>query len=229
MRRHRWLIMVAAMTLVLAGAALWHYHWQLPTVATLIPSTASNDRAAFERWIGASPARADNFAAFDRFIAQSGYADVVPSWQLLRANSAQILRCPVAPFILPPRRTWRNILPALRLVREQVIPAVGRVNVASVFRTSSANACSRGASQSRHLTFAAIDLLPIDQPDPVASFRRLCRAWRQAGPASGWGLGAYYDLARRDQNSIGRFHVDGTGWRTWGFSYGRASSSCNAL
>ncbi|QJQ32698.1 hypothetical protein GV829_09785 [Sphingomonas lacunae] len=117
----------------------------------------------------------------------------------------------------------------MKLVKEEAIPAVGRVEVASAFRLEALNACSKGASNSRHLTFAALDLIPLDQPDTVTSFTKLCARWRQAGARSKWGLGAYYDPAKPQHNQVARFHVDGTGWRTWGFSYGRASSGCNSL
>lgn len=190
---------------------------------------ASANRASFNRWLAAQPGRAEDYRAFDRFIAQHGYADLLPAWTMLRTNASMSAACRVEPFILPPRRLWPNILPALKLVREQAIPAVGRVAVASAFRVPATNACSRGASQSRHLTFSALDLIPLDQPDAPASFGKLCERWRHAGARSGWGLGAYYDAARPAQNQVARFHVDGTGWRTWGFSYGRASSGCNAL
>jgi hypothetical protein len=131
---------------------------------------------------------------------------------LLRTNSNASARCRVDPFILPPRHFWPNILPALKLVKEEAIPAVGKVEVASAFRLEALNDCSRGASRSRHLSFA-----------------KLCARWRQAGARSRWGLGAYYDPAKPQHNQVARFHVDGTGWRTWGFSYGRASSGCNSL
>ena len=190
---------------------------------------ASANRASFDRWLGAEPGRAADYRAFDRYIAAHGYADLLPAWTMLRTNSSMSRWCRVEPFILPPRRLWPNILPALKLVREQAIPAVGRVAVASAFRIPATNSCSRGASQSRHLTFSALDLIPLDQPDAPASFRKLCARWRDAGARSGWGLGAYYDAHRPRQNQVARFHVDGTGWRTWGFSYGRGSSGCNSL
>lgn len=199
---------------------------ELQSYATPIVAT---DRDAFDAWLAAKPGRAREFAAFEAYIVREGFADLLPAWTLLRANANKSARCNAEPFVLPPRVLWRNILPALRIVREQAIPAVGRVTVASAYRDPALNACSRGARQSRHLSFSALDLIPHDQPDAPTSFGKLCAAWRKAGGASRWGLGAYYDPTKPEQNRIGRFHVDGTGWRTWGFSYGRASSGCNAL
>lgn len=188
-----------------------------------------NSRAQFDAWLALDPARAQQFVEFDAYLAAAGLSSVVPTWTLLRADARRTATCRADRFVLPPRRFWPNILPALRLVRDKVVPVVGRVEVASTYRDPTLNACSRGARGSRHLSFSALDIIPLDQPDAVTSFRKLCAAWRAAGPSSRWGLGGYLDLGRPQQNRSGRFHVDGTGWRTWGFSYTRASSICNRL
>ncbi len=181
------------------------------------------------RWLAAVPGRQAQFAALSADLARAGVGDVVPLWTLLRTNPQRLARCGGPAFMLPPRAQWRNMVPALRLVRDQVIPAVGRVDVASVQRDEALNECSGGARSSRHLSFSAIDLVPLDVPDARDAFTRLCRAWRAAGPRSGWGLGAYFDPARMRQNQRARFHVDGTGWRTWGFSRSGESSGCHHL
>lgn len=201
----------------------------LVPVATARTATPQASRAQFDAWLAADPVRAAQFAAFDAFLARENMSGIVPTWTLLRADAKRTPQCRADPFVLPPRRLWPNILPALRLVRDKAIPVVGRVEVASAYRDPTLNACSRGARGSRHLSFSALDLLPLDQPDVVTSFRKLCAAWRRAGPASRWGLGGYLDLDRPQHNRAGRFHVDGTGWRTWGFSYTRTSSICNRL
>ncbi len=199
-----------------------------PMQNTSAPEAASADisRVAFDRWLARDPALARDFGAFSAFVARAGHADTVPSWTLLRASNRQ---CGVDAFVMPPRRLWHSIIPALNLVRDKVIPTVGRVEVVSAFRTPAVNGCARGASQSRHLSFSAVDLVPLDQPDAASSFRRLCARWRAEGRAVRWGLGAYFDAARPEQNQIGRFHVDATGWRSWGFSYGSESSGCTQL
>jgi hypothetical protein len=120
-------------------------------------------------------------------------------------------------------------VPALRIVRDRVIPVLGRVEVRSVYRSASLNTCVNGAPQSRHLSFAAIDMVALDQPDSRTTFTKLCAAWIKAGPKSGWGLGAYFDPAKIMANRDARFHVDGTGWRSWGFSKKAASSACRLL
>jgi hypothetical protein len=155
--------------------------------------------------------------------------DVVPVWSLLRTNPQVLARCGGEPFMLPPRNQWANIIPALRLVRDKVIPAVGRVEVASVMRDPALNACSGGAAGSRHLSFSAVDLVPLETENARDAFARLCVAWRSAGQRSGWGLGAYFDPDQPTRNQRARFHVDGTGWRTWGFSRRGESSGCHDL
>lgn len=220
-------LLTLAMVLIGGGAAAWYWRADLSAIAApASPKPAPTGRAAFETWLAASPGRATEFAAFEAFIARAGHADLLPAWTILRANANKSARCNAEPFALPPRQFWPNILPALRLVRDNVVPAIGPVAVASAFRDPALNTCSRGASQSRHLSFHALDLIPLDQPDAPASFAKLCAAWRAAGSGSRWGLGAYHDPMRPDQNPIGRFHVDGTGWRSWGFDYTRASSVC---
>lgn len=205
--------------------------WRAADVAAADPSPIPPEarRAAFDRWLAADPARGREFAAFEHFLETHDVAGLVPAWTLLRANATRSGRCRSDAFVIPPRRLWSHILPALRLTRERIIPAIGRVEVYSAYRDPALNACSRGAGRSRHMSFHALDLVPLDQPDARTSFTRLCAAWRAAGAGSRWGFGGYLDLDRPKENRIGRFHVDGTGWRTWGFSYTRASSICNRL
>jgi hypothetical protein len=180
-------------------------------------------------WLRGAPGRRAAFEELSASLERAGVGDVVPPWKLLRTNPQRLARCGGEPFMLPPRAQWGNIVPALRLVRDRVIPVVGRVDVASVQRDPELNDCSGGAPASRHLSFSAIDLVPLETADARDAFTRLCAAWRRAGPRSGWGLGAYFDLNRPTENRRARFHVDGTGWRTWGFSRRGESSGCHQL
>lgn len=103
---------------------------------------------------------------------------------------------------------------------------VGRVEVFSSDRSDALNACVKGASQSRHRAFAAVDLIAPEQTDKIAMFAGLCAMHSRVGARTGMGLGAYLDPARPHLNAVGRFHIDGSGFRTWGFDYKRASSGC---
>jgi uncharacterized protein YcbK (DUF882 family) len=107
-------------------------------------------------------------------------------------------------------------VPALRLLDELQRDGVLRnARIASGFRTPAHNRCEGGAASSRHLDFRALDL-EIDAGAEDAS--RLCRRWRQLGPARHWGLGFYRP---------GRIHIDAEGFRTWGGDHHAGSSLCN--
>jgi Peptidase M15 len=183
----------------------------------------------FSLWLDTDPKRAEQFAKLQGFLAKHGVAGIVPDWTLARGDQGRIGRCVDAGFIFPPETDWPKIVPALRLVRDKVIPAVGRVEVISVYRTNSLNACAGGALASRHLDFSALDLIALEQPDGRAVFDHLCKAWKQAGPQSRWGLGAYFDPRRPTANKAARFHVDATGWRSWGFSKKAETSGCKLI
>jgi hypothetical protein len=189
----------------------------------------SGDSDDYQAWLSAAPGRADEVSDLNAFLRSKGVGGIVPIKTLLRGDKDRQDRCPGAGFVLPPRRLWPNIVPALRLVRDRVIPAVGPVRVVSVYRSPDLNACARGAPASRHLSFAALDMIAPRQPDGRTVFAKLCRAWKVAGPKSGWGLGAYFDPARPTANRQARFHVDGTAWRSWGFSKKATSSGCKLI
>lgn len=183
----------------------------------------------FDQWLHDSPSRSSDFQDFSAYLQSKGVGDVVPMWSLTRGDKDRIKACAGAGFVIPPRSVWPNIVPALRLVEQRVKPKLGRVEVVSVFRTADLNRCARGAPASRHLKFSALDLIAPDQPDGRTLFGKLCASWRAAGPKSGWGLGAYFDPTRPTANRQARFHVDATGWRSWGFSKKSASSGCRLM
>ncbi|MBH5321874.1 hypothetical protein I5L03_04680 [Erythrobacter sp. JGD-13] len=183
---------------------------------------------AFQSWLEEDPARGKQFARFTAFLAEEGVADVVEPWQLMRIDSYYARECEVEPFTIPPEELWPNVLPALRLVRDEVVPTVGPVSVLSSYRTPELNACARGASRSNHLDFSALDLATEPRRRGEGLYRELCTMHDAAGPESRMGLGAYYDPA--DEGFAGgRFHVDGEGYRSWGRSYTSASSPCRSF
>lgn len=193
------------------------------------PSTG-NDYAAFSAWLAADPGRSADYAAFHRFLDEQAVDDVVPAWMLLRTDDGNREDCRIARFAMPPRSLWPNVVPALRIARTHAVPAVGPLAVASAWRSPEVNRCAGGASQSRHLRFSAVDFIPARQPANVESvLRAVCARWRRAGASSGWGLVAYIDRAHPQWNPDARFHIDGTGYRTWGYSFRRDSSGCNLL
>ena len=77
--------------------------------------------------------------------------------------------------------------------------------------------------------FRALDLVAQEQMTNRELFGRLCRFHRELGARYKMGLGAYFDVEREGRNRYGRFHVDVSGYRSWGFSQRSASSGCRAV
>lgn len=186
---------------------------------------------AFVQWLAESSEHDEGFAAFSAYLEDEGIAKIVPHWQLLLTDSQfRSAKCPIATYMLPPRATWPNIAKTLRLVRDHVIPAVGQVRIVSGYRPPKFNACRNGASKSAHMGRGAFDMVSISDAkrNSLAGKRQLysdlCEMWLGA-KNSDMGLGAYYD-PETPKRSKGRFHIDGAGYRNWGFNYRSASSPC---
>jgi hypothetical protein len=213
------------------AAAFGLYVGQRPEVVEQLGEIArpTNDHAAFQRWLAAAPDRQREFARFEAYLARQGAADVVPAWQLTRVDGSVAAHCAGGPFVIPPEPLWANAVPVLRFVRREIIPAVGRVEAVSVFRDRRANRCSRGASRSKHLSFAGIDFVAPEQRDHRALFARLCAVHADHGAANRFGLGAYFDPDKPKRNQRGRFHIDVSGFRSWGSDYRAGSSGCTKL
>lgn len=201
--------------------------WQSGILRTDGQITDPSSQAAFERWLEQDPAREEEYEAFEEYLGARGVDEVVPAWQLARVDREYAEKCNLDVWRLPPRELWPNVVPALRLVRDHVIPAVGAVGVQSSYRTPELNECARGAPRSKHTTFEALDLwLETPRRDLGSLYRDLCAMQERAGRDSRMGLGAYYDPADPDYNPEGRFHIDAGGYRSWGRSYTRATSLC---
>jgi Peptidase M15 len=189
-----------------------------------------SSREAFDAWMAVDPAQRRAFAALSAYLAKEGVAEVVPVWQLARIDADNAARCGGGYFALPPRAQWPNIVPALRLVRDKVVPVTGRVEVVSSWRSQVLNACLGGAPRSAHRSFFALDLVATARGDDFRKlFADLCAMQRRAGAGSRMGLGAYFDPARLDANPDGRFHIDARGYRTWGFDYSAKTNPCPKL
>lgn len=173
------------------------------------------DADRFAAW-RAGPAKAD-VAAIEEYLAREGVGDVLPIADILRSD-ARWRRCPkVEPFAMPPKAMWPAMVPTLRYVRDHVIPAVGPVRVVSGYRDPVANICFKGAKASKHLQFAALDLMPAGKVDRAALIAKLCPLHAQTGAVNRVGLGIYVAT---------RFHIDTAGFRRWGGDYHAASSPC---
>ena len=173
--------------------------------------------ADFQAWLRSSPANGAGLTAFRDYLAAAGVDSVVALWQLVRTSSSW-RSCGAQPFEAPPADKWNHIVKTLRFVRDEVVPAVGQVEVLSGYRNEELNACSNGAPQSAHRHFFALDLTPVNKAvDRADMIRSVCAAHARDGRAYDAGLGFYTGR---------RFHVDSSGFRKWGPNGKGATSPC---
>lgn len=140
-----------------------------------------------------------------RFLESFGVGEVFAAEHLLRQGT-DWLDIDEPPFAIPPRDQWRNIVSTLALVRDELEPSIGPVDVLSAYRTANYNRKSGGNATSRHRDFCGLDLVPrsnISRKELVEELRSL---HARLGPRSNMGLGIYGNV---------RFHVDTCGYRSW--------------
>lgn len=196
--------------------------------------TGPSSAGAFNRWVftyaGDDPGwKAKEYAAFQGMLEDEGVAGIVPTWQLWRVDAQYASRCGQAYFAMPPKELWRDIVPTLQLLRDEVIPVTGPLEVVSGWRSPAINSCVKGATRSRHLEFKALDLVASTRSDRRKLFVDLCDMQREAGSKSALGLGAYFDPSDMARNTEGRFHIDASGYRTWGHDYTGTTNPCPKL
>lgn len=202
MRRRLIVGLIAALLLLFVATPIRHH---------FVP----HDADLFAKWRGGA-AKAD-VTAIEAYLTGEGVGDVLPIADILRSD-ARWRRCEAAePFAVPPRRLWPAMVPTLRYVRDHVVPAVGPVRVVSGYRDPAANICFKGASASRHLRFAALDLMPERPLQREELIAALCPLHARTGSRFAVGLGIY---------NVTRFHIDTAGYRRWGADYRGATSPC---
>ena len=151
-----------------------------------------------------------------QFLTAEKVADVIPLDQLLRSDT-QWRRCGAEPFAIPARDKWPDMVPTLRLIRDEVKPLISPVEAMSVFRSPAINRCIKGASRSYHLQFRAIDMRPVKNVSRAALIEKLCALHARKGKRLNIGLGIYKGR---------RFHIDTAGFRRWGHDHHAISSPC---
>lgn len=196
--------------------------------------TGPSSAGAFNRWLFSENVhnagwKARDYAEFQSMLAKEGVAGIVPTWQLWRVDAQYAARCGEAYFATPPKDRWRDVVPTLKLLRIKVIPVTGPLEVVSGWRSPAINACVKGASRSRHLEFKALDLVATTRSDQRKLFKDLCDMQRASGRPSAMGLGAYFDPSDPTRNTEGRFHIDASGYRTWGYDYTSTTNPCPQL
>lgn len=195
----------------------WCILLTLPLVLAACAQPTVQDRSAqYQAWLakGDNRAQANALAAY---LGQQGVGDVSPLDQLLRSDT-NWRRCKAEPFAVPPRRYWPNMVPTLKLIRAEIIPLVGSVEAQSVYRGAAINRCIKGASQSFHLRFYAIDMTPAAGVSRAQLISKLCKLHRDKGARLNMGLGIYTGT---------RFHIDAAGYRGWGHDFRGRTFPCH--
>lgn len=139
------------------------------------------------------------------YLEAEGVGDALDAENLLRQGT-DWLDIGEPAFAIPPRELWRNMVATLALVRDELTPSVGPVDVLSAYRTANYNRKTGGRASSRHRDFCGLDLVPksnISRKELVEELRSL---HARLGPDSNMGLGIYDDV---------RFHIDTCGYRSW--------------
>lgn len=205
--------LVAALLLALAGAALWLLLSR--SVAPIAQLAPQKDADLFAAWrLGAAKGDVD---AIETYLRKEGVADILPLADILRSDARWRTCTAAQPFAIPPRRLWPSMVSTLRYIRDELVPVTGPVRVVSGYRDPVANKCFKGASASRHLRFAALDLTPVRPLSRAELIARLCPLHARTGARFAVGLGIY---------RVTRFHIDTAGYRRWGADYHAASSPC---
>jgi hypothetical protein len=153
-------------------------------------------------------AKQENSTQYQQFVAYlelQELADVLDPSELLRQGT-DWKKLGAAPFVVPPRELWPHILPILRIVKTELKPKLGDLEVMSGYRTATYNQQADGASRSRHQLFEALDLQPKSSLSRKDLHRELRSLWQSKGKPLQLGLGLY---------SGTRFHIDAWRYRTW--------------
>ncbi|MGB7404865.1 MAG: D-Ala-D-Ala carboxypeptidase family metallohydrolase [Pacificimonas sp.] len=200
--------------LLAAGAALL-----LGTQAVASLDGAPPGEAMFTAW-AAKPQNASRVAEFEGQLERQGLLNIVPTYQLLR-TALSWKGCKAEPFELPSRDRWQGAFNSLETLRDDIIPAIGPVEIVSGYRHEHLNRCAGGASRSVHREFGAFDGYAVGNLTRAEMIQRLC-GWHNAkGGDLKAGLGIYRGK---------KFHLDVglRGNRRWGSDYSGRSSPCNA-
>jgi len=212
-RKHPFLLAAAAFIGALAAPQA------APSTAQAQTEAPSQSRADYLAWLARSPQNRQNVRAFGTFLEAREVEGVLPTWQLVRTSSSW-QQCSAEPFEVAPVQQWKNIVNTLAFVREEVLPAVGDLEVLSAYRNEELNSCSGGRPGSAHRMFFAMDLVPRGEITRGELIEKLCRIHRSDGREYRTGLGFYSGI---------RFHIDSSGFRKWGTDGRRSSSPCNRI
>lgn len=191
-----------------------------PAEPAVPPSTGDDPegqaRADYIAWLAQNPDERAKVIAFDDYLREQGVSGVVPDWELLRTASMW-KDCNGPRFEVAPAAEWEHLARTLRYVRDDVVPAIGPVQAVSGYRDDALNKCARGAPESAHRHFYAVDLVPVRPIGRAGLIRSMCAVHQERGREYDIGLGFY--------NGV-RFHVDSKSFRRWGPDGSGATSPC---
>ncbi|WGL18518.1 D-Ala-D-Ala carboxypeptidase family metallohydrolase [Microbulbifer bruguierae] len=139
------------------------------------------------------------------FLREAGVADATEVEHLLRQGT-DWLDINEPPFAIPPKDFWPNMVPTLKLIRDELVPAIGPVDIVSAFRSDRYNRKAGGSKRSKHRSFCGLDLVPRSNISRKELIEELRNLQARLGPDSRMGLGIYSGV---------RFHVDTCGFRHW--------------
>ncbi|MFA0809745.1 hypothetical protein [Microbulbifer epialgicus] len=143
--------------------------------------------------------------ALRRYLEDRGLGEVTPVKNLLRQGD-EWLELKEPPFSIPPRNQWNNMADTLELLRDQIVPLIGPVEVISGFRSDSYNRKLEHSDKAQHRNFCALDLIPKSNISHRELAEELRALHARLGPESNFGLGLGDGV---------RFHIDTCGYRTW--------------
>ena len=209
----RRLALLLMLITVPAAARAQYYN---PAAAYITPG---QDEPGYRAWVARAPWRPVYVKAFNDYLVGNGVGGVAPTWQLLR-TATDWHKCGAEPFEVPPTHAWPNIVAALRYVGAFIEPAVGPVEVVSVYRNPTLNACAGGAPESTHRHLGAVDMVPLRPVTREALMGQLCGVHLRSGAWNHIGLGFYKGL---------RFHIDAKKFREWGTAGAAGGWGCNAV
>lgn len=180
----------------------------------------------FNQWMSISPYRASEVAQYQSYLAGYVGAYAVPPMNQLLTTARSWERCGYAPYQLPPRELWSNMVMTLKLFdnlkSQGVLPP--STEIRSVYRSPDLNACAGGANASKHMSNGAIDIWVPEydgQPWYLGPMQeKLCQFWSAQGERYNFGLGLY---------STGAVHLDTQGYRLWGAENSSYGSYCRYM
>ncbi|CAM3070988.1 D-Ala-D-Ala carboxypeptidase family metallohydrolase [Vibrio rarus] len=109
-------------------------------------------------------------------------------------------------FTVPERKLVPNMVRTVKFIQQHVEPVLGPLVPVSGDRTQYYNQTSGGATKSKHLSFCALDLVPINPLTREELHKKLWSIYKSVGKEHNMGMGLYSGV---------RFHIDTCGYRHW--------------